>query len=107
MNTNIIYSYTQDQAIEDGMLVKVTSDIIFTAGVYSLKGIGFDGGRKDDYLFEKQLIAAIQEQYDLMPEVSTDGGNDKTFFTVNWKHTKFFVAKNETDGLTVMLPEEY
>ena len=103
----VISAYTSDQGIEDGFLMKLSKNIILTIGVYELKGKGFTGGKEEDYLFESKLVEAIQEEYNKQPTVSTDGGNDKDFFTVIWRGTKFFVARNETGGHTVMLPEEY
>lgn len=107
MNTDIIYKYTQAQAIEDGFLYQIAPNLIITSGVFALKGIGFDNGKADDYLFEQKLGEAMVEEYNKQPDVDTKGGNDKDFFTFTWRGTKFFVARNETNGLTIMLPEEY
>lgn len=105
--SDLIYSYTQDQAIEDGYLYKLSDDLIITVGVFNLKGKGFTDGVKEDYLFEKTLSEAVIRELEKQPDKSCDGGNDKDFFTLIWRGTKFFVVRNETNGLTVMLPEEY
>lgn len=107
MEYQIISTYTSDQAIEDGFLTILgPSNWLMTVGVYNLKGIGFDS-KDDDYMFEAELKQAIMDEYNQMPTRSTDGGNDKDFFSITWRGTKFFVARNEKDGLTVMLPGEY
>jgi len=53
------------------------------------------------------LWVATLEAFKKEPVESNDGGNDKTFFSFVFKGTKLFAAKNELNGLTVMLPEEY
>jgi hypothetical protein len=53
------------------------------------------------------LPRIIATEYFKQPDVCTDGGNDKRFFTVTSRNQKFFVAENEVNGLTIMLPEEY
>lgn len=106
MNTDIIYKYTSAQAIEDGYLYQIADTLLITSGVLALKGIGFDSVQ-DDYLFEQAIGNAMLEEYKKQPDVCTDGGNDKDFFTFTWRGTKFFVAKNDLNGLTIMLPEEY
>lgn len=60
--------------------------------------------------FENQLNdlwVAVLDQFKKMPETCTDGGNDKHFFSLVFNSKKVFVAENEVNGLTVMLPEEY
>jgi hypothetical protein len=80
--------------------------IFFTPGVLEERGKGFDNP-DDDYLFMSTLARAIREQYEKEPDVCLDGGTDKYFFTLTWRNTKFFVAANEVNGLTIMKPEEY
>jgi hypothetical protein len=53
------------------------------------------------------LWVAVLEAYKKQPDVCLDGGNDKEFFSMVFKKVKLFVAANEINGLTVMLPEEY
>lgn len=105
-DATIISSYTSDQAIEDGYLVKIADDVLITTGVFEMKGKGFDSV-EDDYLFEPRLLDAMRAEYEKQPDKDTRGGNDKDFFTMEWRSTKFFVARNEKGGLTIMLPEEY
>lgn len=53
------------------------------------------------------LWVAVLEQFKQMPYENVDGGNDKHFFSIMFYGKKLFVAENEINGLTVMLPEEY
>ena len=53
------------------------------------------------------LWADVIKQYKKEPDLCTDGGNDKEFFSFVFRKTKLFVAANEIGGLTVMLPSEY
>lgn len=98
--SDFIYIYTEDEAINDGYLTKLTNLILMTPGVLQLK-------KKNEVSFEKELIAEIQKNYDIQPDIDLKGGNDKDFFSMNWRHTKFFVCANERGGLTIMLPTEY
>lgn len=56
---------------------------------------------------QSDLWAAVIEEFRKQPEVCTDGGNDRDFFSMIFLGVKLFVAGNEVNGLTVMLPEEY
>ncbi len=80
--------------------------LFFTSGLMADKGKGFDSV-EDDYLFEMAIANLVKEQFDKEPDQCFDGGNDKSFFTITFRRKKLFVAANEVDGLTVMLPEEY
>lgn len=53
------------------------------------------------------LSNLIVKKFWELPDICADGGNDKDFFSLSFLGTKLFVARNEIDGLTVMLPEEY
>ena len=77
-----------------------------TIGVANQQGVGFDS-REDDYLFSKCLSDAIVAGFNKEPDVCTDGGNDKHFFTIAFRGVEYFVAENEVGGLTVMRPDEY
>ena len=54
------------------------------------------------------LYYEMLEEYKKQPDVCLDGGNDKYFFTMDFRgRVKLFVAVNEIGGLTIMLPNEY
>ena len=80
--------------------------IMYTQGVMSMKGIGFKNPN-DDYMFSRALWLEMWDKFRDMPDVCTDGGNDKHFFTFNFRGKKLFAAENEIGGLTIMLPNEY
>lgn len=75
--------------------------LVFTRGVLALQE------SEEDYLFPLMLQAAVIRQFEIEPDQNFEGGTDKEFFTVQFRDTKFFVAVNEVNGLTVMLPDEY
>ena len=62
---------------------------------------------KEDYMFPTALHLAMLNKFHTMPDVCTDGGNDKHFFSFTFRGRQLFVAENEIGGLTIMLPEEY
>lgn len=113
---DLIYSYTDEQALEDGTLVEITDEkyaldiygkrILITSGVFHQRGIGFDRPSQD-YLFFKGLTTKVKEAYDLLPEENNEGGNDRKFFVISFRGVEMFVAGNGLGGLTVTLPEEY
>jgi hypothetical protein len=80
--------------------------LMMTRGVSALQGVGFEN-RASDYLFPVVLNQAVKKAYDGEPDTCFDGGNDKYFFTLVFRGQKLFVAANEVNGLTIMLPEEY
>lgn len=82
------------------------TNLVMTQGTASLKGKGFDSGL-DDYLFDIILSRAVGEEFRKQPDICTDGGNDKSFFSLNFRGTKLWAVANEVGGLTIMLPEEY
>ena len=53
------------------------------------------------------LLIAVVKEFRKQPNVCINGGDDKEFFAFEFFGTKLFVAVNEVNGLTVMLPEEY
>ena len=76
------------------------SNLMLTQGVIALQG-------EDDIGFAFALKRAINTRFMEVPDFTMGGGDDKEFFTVDFRNTKLFVAMNEVHGLTVMLPEEY
>lgn len=80
--------------------------IVYTQGVLSLKGIGFKNP-KEDYVFGRALELAVFDAYRNQPDECFDGGNDKSFFTLQFRGEKLFACANEIGGLTIMFPSEY
>jgi hypothetical protein len=56
---------------------------------------------------QSDLWAEIIRVFNTLPEETADGGNDRHFFSMTFFGVKLFVAENEINGLTVMLPSEY
>ena len=58
------------------------------------------------------LWREVHNQYNKQPDKSTNGGNDKDFFTFEFNGLNIWCCRNESnykgvDGLTVMLPSDY
>ena len=49
----------------------------------------------------------IKKRYNELPEKTNNGGEDLDFFIIKFTNIKLYICKNETNGLTVMLPDEY
>lgn len=101
----IVYKYTDEDGIEDGILVRLwTLGInskkidIATIGVIELFKIseGENGAQYD--LTKLQKLIAYSE--------GTMATKKDWFYSIVWGGKKFFVAQNET-GYTIMLPSEY
>lgn len=80
--------------------------LTITRGIQAMQGKGFDSV-EDDYLFAPVLGSLVNKEFEKQPDECVDGGNDKHFFTVEFRGTKLFVVENEVGGLTIMLPDEY
>ena len=57
--------------------------------------------------FAVGLFSSIQEAYKNEPDVCTDGGDDKSFFSFDLEGKTLWAVANEVNGLTVMFPSEY
>lgn len=73
-------------------------NIIFTKGVMNNEKL------KDRI---SDLWVNVLENYRNQPSISVDGGNDRDFFSFIFIGVRMFACKNELDGLTIMLPDEY
>jgi len=80
--------------------------LVITRGVLNLCGLGY-ADKSEDFMFQPALRHAVYEAYKKEPDTRLDGSNDRDFFKVKFRKWNLFVARNETGGLTVMLPSEY
>jgi hypothetical protein len=101
----IVFKYTDEDAIEDGVLVRlwtlgITSRKIniATIGVIELFKVseGKNGAQYD--LSRLQKLVAHSE--------NAMAAKKDWFYSIVWEGKKFFVAENET-GYTILLPSEY
>src|ERR1700687_5723561 len=116
----VIHSYTRQQAIEDGVLVDVTStpeakeagfraSLCMTRGVYSLVDVpvGLEGiqdlkGRLWDTLFvAATAYRAAADKYLVQFHVSYLTAHERR------EVKKLWLMFNEAEGFTILLPEEY
>jgi len=66
----------------------------------------------DYYMKENELnpVELMQEFYAELkeqPDVCTNGGNDKEFFSFKFAGKKIWAVRNEVDSHTLMFPEDY
>ncbi|MBI4231995.1 hypothetical protein HY605_02080, partial [Candidatus Peregrinibacteria bacterium] len=94
----IIYAYTKEQAVEDGVLIPVgsinTQQILFTTGLY------YDGFEGDELKIKEVVIKGLE----LLQKPDLED-TDYTKLRVIEKG-KIWVVWN-SDGYTFMKPEDY
>jgi hypothetical protein len=101
---NVIYEYTDKQAIEDGVLVSVSGE----GGVNRVTRAVFDH-------FTKALgsapetgevidITKLQEAIRAMLKVEP---NEDAWRTARYEGKELWLVPNEVDGLTLMFPDDY
>ena len=108
MNDEVIYSYTAQNAIDDGIFFEIPDSyhdfdekqVLGTQGVLDQKGLGFDK-KEDDYMFFSGILEHIKKQYE------AEAVEDRDFFSIKFRGVLLFVTSNDLGGLTVMLPDEY
>lgn len=116
----IIYQYTSDQAVEDGILICVSRYGIplinfFTKSVLELCIQPFvkedsDGSELITRLKQKVLTAILFKERRIKTEIS---GKKLTVELLDWLYEvevwrrRFLLVQNETGGYTLMLPEDY
>lgn len=111
MDTNYIYQYTLQDAINDGIISEIKEAapekyrLFTTEGVLGMKGKGFNT-TDDDYLFFSTLCGIWEINFLEMPTIDTTGKDDQDFFVFHYRGVKLFSVRNEL-GFTIMLPEEY
>ena len=97
---DIIYTYTDEQAVEDGVLMPVSFGAInlVTDGIVSrfTRQSFFDIGKFNSFMSEaaRKLSEQQKEKADW-------------FYAVVIEKKKYFIAQNGSNGFTLMLPEEY
>jgi len=121
-DTEVIYRYTREQAIEDGVIVDLTDNplvrevgfrvpVAVTNGVFSLlqppKELepyqDFNGRLWDLLILAKLEVKRMIKQEDWL-------GTFKVIFQVSPRKRElkeFFITFNELEGFTIMLPSDY
>ena len=97
---DIIFTYTDEQAVEDGILMPVSFGAInlVTDGIV--------------YLFSKKGIFSIDEFNRFMSEAARKLEEQQKlkedwFYSILIDSKKYFIAMNGSNGFTLMKPEEY
>jgi len=98
----VIFSYTDQQALEDGVLVDVShlshhGVNRITRSLYGWLG-GFD--RSDEFKSEYRDLED-------MAKTALGKSTDKEFLEFSYKGKRFFFCDNETGYKTIMFPEDY
>ena len=108
-----IYTYTNKEAIEDGILFKISDIKLFKNSIINIATTNLmnKGYWKQETQEIKINIPNIQDLLTQAIDHMTKKGKD-TFYSLkielpNGEKTKIFIAQNETGKFTVMLPEDY
>jgi hypothetical protein len=98
----VIFSYTDRQALDDGVLVDVSRLSKHGINRITRALYGWLGG------FEKPGDFATEYRgLEDAAKVALDRSEDKEFLEFTYKDAKFFLAQNETGYRTLMFPEDY
>jgi hypothetical protein len=99
-DSEIVFKYTDTDAVEDGVLMPVSFGEInlVTDGIvngFSMESF-FDIGKFNSFMTEaaRKLSEQQKEKADW-------------FYSVVIEEKKYFIAQNGSNGYTLMLPEEY
>ncbi len=98
----VIFSYTDREALDDGVLVNVSG--LTKAGVNRITAsvYGFLGGddKADDF-------AAKYRDLEDTARKASEKSKDNEFTEFNYKGQRFWFMDNEIGGKTIMFPEDY
>ena len=99
---DVIFSYTDQQALEDGVLYNVSSLSMHginrvTNSVYAFLG-GFD--QSDD-------LAAQYRDLEDAAKSAFERSADKELVEFRYRDQRFWMMDNETGARTIMFPEDY
>ncbi len=99
---NVIFSYTDAQAVEDGVLFDVTPYTVdkvnrVTASVYALLD-GFDKPGEVPKLYREMEDHALR---------ALSQSKDKELVEFTYRDKTLWLMDNETGGRTIMFPEDY
>lgn len=98
----VIFSYTDAQAIEDGVLYDVSHLTQHCVNRVTNAVYGFLGG------FEENADVALgYRDLENTARAAFDKMKDKTLVEFDYKGKRFWMMDNETGARTIMFPEEY
>lgn len=97
---DVIFKYTDEQAVADGVLVPVSFGAInlVTDGIidkFRYQGL-FELAMFNSFMTEAARLLSEQQKL-----------KDDRFYSIAIEGKKYFVAMNGSSGFTLMLPEEY
>lgn len=97
---DIVFTYTDEQAVEDGILMPVSFGAInlVTDGIIHL----FDKGKEFSIEEFNRFVSEAARKLSEQQEKKSDW-----FYSVVIENKKYFIAQNGSNGFTLMLPEEY
>ncbi len=99
---NVIFSYTDREAIEDGVLYDVSHLTQHGVNRVTNSVYGWLGAleKPDDLAKEyRDLEGAARKAF--------DAAKDKELVEFQYKSQRFWMMDNETGGRTIMFPEDY
>ena len=99
-DSEIVFKYTDTDAVEDGVLMPVSF------GAINLVTVGIVNK------FTRQSFFDIEEFNSFMTEAARKLSEQQKkkadwFYSVVIEDRKYFIAQNGSNGFTLMLPEEY
>ena len=110
----VVYSYTSEQAVEDGVLVDITKiNPSWNKGLfnYVTTNLLSKGYMKGDEINIPNLLDLLNQALQIVKDKSKNFKEFDTFFCgkiefPNGEKEKIFIEMNETEKFTIMLPED-
>ena len=110
----VIFRYTSEQAVEDGILVDITKiNPDWKKGLfnYITTNLLSRGYMKEDEINIPNLLDLLNQALQIVKSKSKNFKEHDTFFCgkiefPNGKKDKIFIEMNETGKFTIMLPED-
>jgi hypothetical protein len=115
---DVIYKYTCDQAIEDGVLTDITGlnpkwkDGLFNFVTNNLLSKGYINEGEKQILNVPAITDLLQQSILIVKKESENFKKQDWFYSgkielPNGTKQKIFIQQNETGKYTIMLPEDY
>jgi hypothetical protein len=116
MTDNVIYSYTSEQAEEDGILFNITKlNPSWERGIFNFVTVNLlNQGyfEEDGKIRMVNLVDLLNQANEIVKKATKNFTKFDSFFSGNielpsGKQQKIFIEQNETGKLTILLPEDH
>lgn len=98
----VIFSYTDVEAVEDGVLFDVAKYTKRNTNRVTASVYGWLGGNEKDENFEPRYRGLEDAAHNAFVK-----SKDKELVEFNYNDQRFWFMDNETGGKTIMFPEDY